>query len=162
MWYIIWSNRALFEVIINLTFVKCRLLGKGSTKKKRFLSGIARIPQTPPPWPEFGQLGPLFSEVEIQDLKVSLELKILYILYNILYICNLKTVKSSIHWHFWRNRLFLLTKNALLKRGPKNSGMGRPPPHNSGNARKKTFFFQLRSSLRVTFFWRHPLALLTL
>ena len=23
---------------------------------------------------------------------------------------------------------FLLTKNALLKRGPKNSGMGRPPP----------------------------------
>ena len=46
------------------------------------------------------------------------------------------------HWHFWRNRLFLLTKNALLKRGPKNSGMGRPhcPPH-SGNARKKTFFF---------------------
>ena len=33
-------------------------------KKKRFLSGI----------------GPLFSEVKIQDLKVSLELKILYIL----------------------------------------------------------------------------------
>ena len=31
-----------------------------------------------------------FSEVEIQDLKVSLELRILYILYNILYICNLK------------------------------------------------------------------------
>ena len=26
MWYIIWSNRALFEVIINLTFVKCRLI----------------------------------------------------------------------------------------------------------------------------------------
>ena len=37
--------------------------------------------------------------------------------------------------------LFLLTKNALLKRGPKNLGMGRPPPHYSGNARKKTFFF---------------------
>ena len=57
-------------------------------------------------------------------MKFSLELKILYILYNILYICNLKTVKSSKHWHFWRNRLFLLTKNALLERGPKNSGMG--------------------------------------
>ena len=27
-----------------------------------------------------------------------------------------------------QNRLFLLTKNALLKRGPKNSGIGRPPP----------------------------------
>ena len=35
---------------------------------------------------------------------------------------------SSIHWHFWRNRLFLLTKNALLQKGPKNSGMGRPSP----------------------------------
>ena len=38
------------------------------------------------------------------------------------------TIESAIHWHFWRNRLFLLTKNALLKRGPKKSGMGRPPP----------------------------------
>ena len=36
---------------------------------------------------------------------------------------------------------FLLTKNALLERGPKNSGMGNPPPPYSGNARKKTFFF---------------------
>ena len=26
------------------------------------------------------------------------------------------------------------------KKGPKNSGMGRPPPPHSGNARKKTFF----------------------
>ena len=34
----------------------------------------------------------------------------------------------------------LLTKNALLERGPKNSGMGRPPPLYSGNARKKRFF----------------------
>ena len=34
-----------------------------------------------------------------------------------------------------------MTKNALLKRGPKNSGMGRPPPHHLGNARKKAFFF---------------------
>ena len=34
-----------------------------------------------------------------------------------------------------------MTKNALLKRGPKNSGMGRPPPPpHLGNARKKTFF----------------------
>ena len=34
-----------------------------------------------------------------------------------------------------------MTKKALLKRGPKISGKGRPPPHNSGNARKKMFFF---------------------
>ena len=31
-----------------------------------------------------------FSEVEIQDLKISLELRILYILYDILHISNLK------------------------------------------------------------------------
>ena len=43
----------------------------------------------------------------------------------------------------------LLTKNAVLKRGPKISGMGRPPPYHSGNARKKTFFFlQLMPSLK--------------
>ena len=59
-------------------------------KKKSFPSGIARITYPPPPMTPIRQLGPLFSEVEIQDLKVSLELKVLYILYNILYICNLK------------------------------------------------------------------------
>ena len=99
----------------------CLILGKRSIEKRTFSFGHCPNYLTPTPWPQFGQLGPLFSEVEIQDLKVSLELRILYILYNILYICNLKTVKSSIHWHFWRNRLFLLTKNALLKRVPKNS-----------------------------------------
>ena len=34
-----------------------------------------------------------------------------------------------------------MTKNALLKRGPKIRAWVDPPPHNSGNARKKTFFF---------------------
>ena len=58
--------------------------------KKKFSFGHCPNSLTPPPWPQFGQLGPLFSDVKIQDLKVSLELKILYILYNILYICNLK------------------------------------------------------------------------
>ena len=41
------------------------------------------------------------------------------------YINKLKN--SSIHWHFWRNRLFLLAKNALLEKGPTNSGIVRPP-----------------------------------
>ena len=44
------------------------------------------------------------------------------------YINNLKTVKSSINWHFWRNRLFLLTKNALLEKGPKKSAWLDHPP----------------------------------
>ena len=36
-----------------------------------------------------------------------------------------------------------MTKNTLLEKGPKSSGMGRPPPSppHSGNARRKTFFF---------------------
>ena len=46
-------------------------LREGLNEKKRFLSGIARI-TNPPPMTPIGQLGPLFSEVEIQDLKVSL------------------------------------------------------------------------------------------
>ena len=40
---------------------------------------------SPTPSPQFGQLVQLFFNVEIQDLKVSLGLKILYILY-ILYM----------------------------------------------------------------------------
>ena len=45
------------------------------------------------------------------------------------------------------NRLFLLTKNALLKRGPKNSGMGRPPPPLFREIPERKRFFFLRSSL---------------
>ena len=35
----------------------------------------------------------------------------------------------------------LLTKNALLKRGPKNPGMGRPPPPSFGQCPKENVFF---------------------
>ena len=52
--------------------------------KKLFRSGISWITY-PPPWPQFGQLGPLFSEVEIQDLKVSLDLRILYFIIYCIY-----------------------------------------------------------------------------
>ena len=67
------------------------ILREGVNGKKTFSFGhCPNHLKPPPPRPEFGQLGPLFSEVEIQDLKVSLELRILYVLYYILYICNLK------------------------------------------------------------------------
>ena len=69
--------------------IKHSMLGKTSIKKNVFFRALRELPD-PPPSPQFGQLGPLFSDVKIQDLKVSLELKILYILYDILYICNLK------------------------------------------------------------------------
>ena len=65
--------------------------GRGQLKKNVCFRALPELPKPPPPpWPQFGQLGPLFSEVEIQDLNVSLELRIPYILYNTLYICNLK------------------------------------------------------------------------
>ena len=45
---------------------------------------------TSPPFPQFRQLVQLFSEVEIQDLNDSVGLKILYVLYIILYKENQK------------------------------------------------------------------------
>ena len=42
------------------------------------------------PLPQLGQLLQLFSDVKIQDLKVSLGQKILFIHYDILYTYNLK------------------------------------------------------------------------
>ena len=56
-------------------------------KKKCILPSIARItPLTPPPCPQFGQLVQLFSDVKIQELKVSLGLEILYIIYRVLFL----------------------------------------------------------------------------
>ena len=73
---------------------------------------------SPAPSPQFGQLVQLFSDVGIQDLKESIGLKILYVLYFIPYIYNLKkqfkvriqlhgidTIQSSNHWHIGRNGL---------------------------------------------------------
>ena len=54
-------------------------------KKFAVLLDFVQITSPPPP-PPFGQLVQLFSDVEIQDLKVSLGLKMLCILYIILYI----------------------------------------------------------------------------
>ena len=57
-------------------------LREGVNEKKTFSFGHCPNYLNPPtPWPQFRQLGPLFSEVEIQDLKVSLELKKKYIYY---------------------------------------------------------------------------------
>ena len=58
---------------------------EGVNGKKTFSFGHCPNHLNRPPSPQFGQLGPLFSKVKIQDLKVSLELEILNILYNILY-----------------------------------------------------------------------------
>ena len=63
-------------------------LGKVSWEKTAVLLDFVQITSRPP---HFGQLVQLFSDVEIQDLKVSLELKY-YMYYIMFYIYNLKTV----------------------------------------------------------------------
>ena len=45
-------------------------LGKTSTEKNVFFRALPKSPN-PPPWPQFGQLGPFFPDVKIQDLKVT-------------------------------------------------------------------------------------------
>ena len=84
-------------------------------KKNVFFRALPELPKPPPPWPQFGQLGPLFSEVKIQDLKVSLELRILYILYNILYICNLKNARKKTFFFNWCLPLVLQCKQCIAQ-----------------------------------------------
>ena len=50
------------------------------------------------------------------------------------------TKKHTINVKFESKIAILRTVSCQKKGGPKNPGMGRPPPHHSGNARKKTFF----------------------
>ena len=67
-------------------------LGKKSIEKNVFFQALPESPKPPPPPPPDPNSGNLvlFFQKSKFILKVSLELKILYILYNILYICNLK------------------------------------------------------------------------
>ena len=58
------------------------MYGTFSWEKNDFVLDFVQIISTHPLSPKFGQLVQLFSDVEIQDLKVSLGLKILYI-YNL-------------------------------------------------------------------------------
>ena len=69
--------------------LNCGDKGRGQRKKNVFFRALPESPKHPPLTP-IRATWSFFSEVKIQDLKVSLELKILDILYNILYICNLK------------------------------------------------------------------------
>ena len=70
-----------------------------------------------------------FSDVKVQDLKVSLELKTRYILYNILHIL-----------HIGLNRLLLLTENAFMKRCQKFWARHSPPPLIWTKSKRTVFF----------------------
>ena len=94
--------------------------GKFSRKKVTVLLDFVQI--TSPPSPQFGQLVQLFSDIEIQDLKVNLELKILYILYNILYISYMqpkKQLKVQYIGIFEEIDSFYWPKMHLLREGQK-------------------------------------------
>ena len=56
--------------------------------KKTFFRALPESPK--PPLTPIQATWSFFSDDKIQDLKISLELRILYILYNILHISNLK------------------------------------------------------------------------
>ena len=74
----------------------------------------------------------------LTNFKAARLLKILFILYNILFINNLKTVQSSNYYILQRIDSFL-TKNTLLEKIPNNLGRGLFPF--SGDAQKKKTFF---------------------
>ena len=55
--------------------------GRPQLKKNVFFRALPESPKPPPHDPNLGNLVLFFSEVKIQDLKASLELKILYMIY---------------------------------------------------------------------------------
>ena len=102
------------------------------------------FPQPPPP--NLGNLYNFFSDVRIQDLKVSLGLKVLYILY----LYNLKD-SSKLKLLALEEVDSFFTKNAPLENVPKNLDRAFPPPPHSGNAQKmpkRMHIFLRRMSLR--------------
>ena len=69
---------------IAYTLQEASYKGRDQLKKKNvFFRALPELPKPPPHDPILGNLVLFFSEVKIQDLKVSLELKILYIYYMI-------------------------------------------------------------------------------
>ena len=93
-----------------------------------------------PPLPQFGQLVQLFSDVEIEDLKVSWGLKILYIHYNILYIYNLKIQFKLLS--FWRKKTPIIDQQCTYEKVPeKNLGRALPPPSDLDKIQKNSSFF---------------------
>ena len=69
---------------LDFTFKLCYCINRSVGVRDSCSFGFC--PNYRPPVPDFGQLVQLFSDVKIQDLKVSLGLKILYIHRNTLYI----------------------------------------------------------------------------
>ena len=82
------------EFVFAVFVISFQVLGKASIKKNVFFRALPESPNPPPtPLTPIRATWSFFPDVKIQDFKVSLELRILYILYNILYICKKKQIK---------------------------------------------------------------------
>ena len=68
---------------------------------------------------------------------------VIYILCNPTFRYDTQVLVLKITKKYTQNMILMSRWDSyMVEKGPKNSGMGRRPPHlNSGNARKKTFFF---------------------
>ena len=135
----LWQCRSIstsFQVIIHGALAP---KGRGQRKKNIFFRALPELPK-PPPMTPIRATWSSFSEVEIQDLKVSLELKILYILYNILYICNLKTVKVQYIGIFEEIDSLYWPKMYFLKKDQKIRAWV-DPSHPFGQCPKENVFF---------------------
>ena len=88
-------------------------------RKKTFSFGHCPNYLPTPPWLQFGQLGPLFSDVKIQNLKNISKKEYLDVGRRERNVNNLKTIQRPKHLYFGKYRLlFFLVKNALLQKGP--------------------------------------------
>ena len=118
-------------------------LGKTSAEKSRKLSGIARISE--PPTPQFGQLGTIFSGRQNGVLRVWQEKSTNDDNDNCNDNCDSnddnfddndeKMTKKHTDIMTFQQKCTNLRDFYLVKKGPKNLGIGKPPPL-SGNARK--------------------------
>ena len=122
--------------------------GRHQRKKNVFFRALPESPKPPPPWPQFGQLGPFFSDVKNDVLaRITERSKDDYD----------NDVSDNCDHNFGTfddfgvkndqkvsNNMILMSKYKGKhggKKGSKNSGRGLPPSPFSGNAQKKTFFF---------------------
>ena len=93
-------------------FVKALTLGKTSMEKKSFSFGHCPNHLTLPPWPQFGQLGPLFFYAKNDVLRVWQEKKLMLIMkvamIIMMIIMTKMTKKTYIYCEVW-------VKNAILR-----------------------------------------------
>ena len=109
-------------------------------EKNALFWALPEFPLPPTPSPHFGQLVQLFSDVRIQDLKVSLGLKVIFILY----LDNLKD-SSKFKLLALEEMDSFFDQKCTPWKCAKKLGQGLPPPSFGRcpkNAQKNAYFSQ--------------------